>query len=85
MNNKVINSLKNLGLMILGIVVAVLIVLLIMFLVSSVAVLWTYFVSFGAAFFTGYNLIFYYVVFVILILELAFSSGVKHLVGQIKR
>lgn len=58
---------------------------LIMSLVLGMAMAWTYVASIGAAFFTGTDLIFYYIVFLILVINLAFSNEVKKFVEQIKR
>lgn len=57
----------------------------IMSLVLGTAMAWTYVASIGAAFFTGTDLIFYYIVFLTLIINLAFSNEVKKFVEQIKR
>lgn len=57
----------------------------IMSLVLGTAMAWTYVASIGATFFTGTDLIFYYIVFLTLIINLAFSNEVKKFVEQIKR
>lgn len=58
---------------------------LIMSLVLGMAMAWTYVASIGAVFFTGTDLIFYYIVFLTLVINLAFSNEVKKFVEQIKR